>query len=309
MDCIDFGGSAHLIYEFGFKNLNILKGFGHCQLKKIERLHKNSVNGNISEGFGGSIANTLFWLNLLSHKVSMRGVVGNDHYGSLIKSYYSSFYNNEVVVINNSHSAQLVYNVDNDGNMLSLRYNYGVATQVDKLSPFPNGCRFVLVGGFELENVSTLKQQTSLICSRGKNVVLNLGGLKNIQKLNWFLRLSNNFKNLIIVGNIEETERLIKKNLDHPNCIQFITKGKQGASLIYKDLSINVDTTGINRVVIDTVGAGDGFLAMFLSQWLKSKLAFSSKKLNKILSQAVDFSSLITTYYGARPRNLIMELL
>ena len=61
MNSLDFGGTAHLIYEYGyFKD------------KKI------------SVGCGGSLANTLFWLNFFKNKVLIRGILGDDNLGKIL---------------------------------------------------------------------------------------------------------------------------------------------------------------------------------------------------------------------------------
>ncbi len=286
MNSLDFGGTAHLIYEYGyFKD------------KKI------------SVGCGGSLANTLFWLNFFKNKVLIRGILGDDNLGKILNEEYLKFSNKEIIVQKGAKSAGLHYYIDKKGNIIKVNFNYGITNRVEKLSVFPTNCRVNIIGGFELENAKQIKQKDNLCSFNGDTIVLNLGGLTDVQKFYWFLKRANNFKNLIIVGNNKEVKNLSNKNITHHNYILIITQGNKGAELFYKkDHILYSGVTKSRKKIIDTIGAGDGLLAMFLDQWYKSNQTFYLKDLKKILKKAVNFGTLISTYYGARPHLSVSDL-
>lgn len=290
-----FAGFAHLLSEVKLQHplltnptLNISQVFPGHQMESIKGPYEY-------EDWGGSLSNTLFWLTQFEHQVNIIGTVGNDQVGqNFVCSANPNVYH---LSIKPGISGRFAYaNNPTTGEPAEIYYNYGVTTTVmpDRTIE-PDTC---LIGGFELQTTDDVGDLIYL----ANRYVITLGGITDTDKLIQVIaRLAD--KKIVVVGN--QSEVVAFNQYLNPQVIVVTTKAAEGAEIEINNDVIASTKPQTNRPVVDVMGAGDAFLAKFLSDWFISNFSEDESILIDALQNAVNFATLVSTYPGARPSAVI----
>ena len=292
-----FAGFAHLLSEKKLKHPLLTNQEGTLQVFPGHPM--DDIRGPYEyEDWGGSLSNTLFWLTQFGHQVNIVGTVGNDQIGqNLVCSVNPNVYH---LSMRSGMSGEFAYATNlTTGEPTEIYYNYGVTTTIELNSIIkPDTC---LIGGFELQTIDNFE---TLIYPANRYII-NLGGVRDADKFSKLMtHLSN--KQAVVVGNETEIERF--RSCFDEKTIIITTKAAEGAEMQINNEVIKSDRPQTDRPVVDVMGAGDAFLAKFLSDWFKSNFSEDRNILKDALQNAVNFATLVSTYPGARP-NAISDLI
>jgi len=282
-----FAGGVHLLSEVKLQVRPMDISYGIYPNFPMENL-TNSIE---YQSWGGSLSNTFFWLIQFGHKVNVVGTVGNDQVGqALVGSTNPTIYS---LSVNPGNSGKFTYFTDSTtGELLAIFYNYYETIHINKNESIkPDTC---LIGGFELQ---TIDNSETLIYPANRYII-NLGGVRDGEKLtNLITHLVD--KQIVVVGNATEIEKF--QSCFDKKTIIITTKAAEGAEIKINNDVIASTKPYNDRPIVDVMGAGDAFLAKFLSDWFKSNFSEDREMLVNALQNAVNFATLVSTYPGARP--------
>lgn len=89
----------------------------------------------------------------------------------------------------------------------------------------------------------------------------------------------------------------LKETIYYGSEIALATKGEEGATLLYNNKFFNVKAKDIKPV--DTLGAGDAFIAAFLIKLLKNSFSYNDYLLQESLKAGIGFASEVCHVQGA----------
>jgi len=289
-----FAGGVHLLSETKLQT---------CPPDILYGVYPNFPMENLTgsaeyQSWGGSLSNTLFWLIQFGHKVNVVGTVGNDQVGQDLSQ--STDYDTYHLSISPGNSGRFTYFTNTTtGEPLAIFYNYGVTAKISYDETIkPDTC---LIGGFELQTIDNFE---TLIYPANRYII-NLGGVRDTEKFSKLMEHLAN-KKVVVVGNIAEIEKF--NDRFNPDTIVVTTKAAEGAEIKINNDVIASTKPYNDRPIVDVMGAGDAFLAKFLSDWFKSNFSEDREMLVNALQNAVNFATLVSTYPGARP-NAIIDLI
>ncbi len=271
---------------------------------------------------GGAPANVLAMLSRLERKTALISKVGNDFLGRhLTDSVKSAGIDTGGVIRDNEVNTTLAFvrnSADGDRDFVFFR-EPGADTMLrpDELNTaMIESCRIFHFGSLSLTDeparsatIAAIKtaQRFNKLISFDPNLRVPLW--KDLtdarRQMDWGCRQCHIMKcsveeAVFITGEEVADEAIEKLRENYPNVkILFITRGKEGASVYYKNLRISADTY-LSVPTIDTTGAGDTFLGACLA----TLLDYDIERLNEeILFDTLRFAnaaaSLITTRQGA----------
>jgi hypothetical protein len=220
--------------------------------------------------------------------------------GSEALEEYSGFADSCVTQIP-GYTGQFYYARGDEGEPTGGVFHYGVARQTDK-APTLSIPTISLIGGYELTHGSG-KVRSEMIKNMGPLTFVNLGGLNNYDRLDEVFRALQPGQRVALVGNRGEFSRIVNGTSLPEGTLQVITCGKEGAMVqLDGEVIANATPTIEDTNIVDTMGAGDAFLAVFLAGFLKENFdMYNRDRMKELLQQSVNFGSRVTTFLGPRP--------
>ena len=255
---------------------------------------------------GGAPMNVAYHLQKLGLNVQFVSKIGDDELGDQLKAYLNSLGKDFTFQIDKAHQTSIA-EVDTS-DPYELKYTFPTCAWdflelTDDLRALANNSDILVYGSLVSRNRKSYETLLSLIKDETKYKVFDMnlrppnytreGIVKFLEeadmvKMNeseldtlreWF------YKN-------QEEEELLRKIWEDFNCkIITVTKGSEGASLLYQDHYYV--HPGFEAEVVDTIGAGDAFLAGFLYKLL------AKDSPEDILSFACAIGALVVTGEGA----------
>lgn len=275
-------------------------------IKKAEETHRVE---KIIRSIGGDAANQAINLKKLNNKVKLICGVGNDSNGEMIKDILlkQKIPIDSVITYDNFFSSQAIVLVDDNGQrrFISPKTNQELPYNIDSNMIIP--AKIVSLGSIGslpfrkidniLNTINAAKQRNSIVCAD----VICSGWLKEIKQIQMILEKVD-----YIFPNEEEAKKLTNQNnlsdmasvflnLGVKNVI--IKLGKRGC--YFKNEKEEYTIPGVQNVdVADTTGAGDSFVAGFITGLVRNKSNIECcRYANAVAAINVQYIGTITNNY------------
>jgi fructokinase len=289
-------------------------------------IHRNDLNSlkiggcisstNLSMQGGGVAANVAYWLGTLGTDVSMIGVIADDPAGFFLKKDLERVNVKCYLKVSTNNPSASILIVVEEGGERSFIIN-GECLDELTMEDVPladiQGGNLLYTSAYNIENSPVDQTIFSLVkASKNSNlepfeVIFNLAAYTTVENHREKIK-SKILSNIdILLGNSEEYESLLNVSNDRKNPFQLLTEIENQ----YPNLSIALLTDGENGCyytskndtghvparkvsVVDTTGAGDGFIAGFIDAYVKDLPLVQSIK------AGIELGSHICNGFGAR---------
>jgi len=268
---------------------------------KSEIEFSGDTRAKITSQGGGAAANVAVWLAKAKQDVFLNTRVGDDQPGEyLLRELANRGVKNSQRQIKGESTGVVVVLVDKNGERTMFPDSGANSGLSLKDLPDLNQFEVVYFSGYALINPQSRRNALEILESLKMPIVIDpgtVGALKNIPLIeikNWLSHAA------VLILNGEEAKYISNKNkildalMDLKKIVPtvIIKLGDKGAIGIDKEIV----EVGIGRKKpIDTTGAGDAFVAGFISQW------FKSYDLRDAINQGVILASKCISSVGAWP--------
>jgi D-beta-D-heptose 7-phosphate kinase/D-beta-D-heptose 1-phosphate adenosyltransferase len=244
----------------------------------------------------GGAANVVNNLKLLNNNVELISVIGNDYYGKYITELLDKMNIKNKLFIDDKRNTTQKNRLFHDNKLVNRHdieddYDINEEIQSDMLTYIKNTNNYsaIILSDYDKGLLThNLCQNIISFCNENNIYTFVDPKIKNIMKYKNCFCLKPNMNEAIILANETDIDNIFKNIFNKLNVKNvIITNAEKG---LYLNESNNIININKKFNVIDVTGAGDIFLSVLTSSYLKNKdLFLSSKIANYIASKSIEY--------------------